>query len=402
MMPALPEAEATGSVLDSWELHSALAQRRADGLYRWPRTVDSAQGPLIQLAGETLLAFCSNDYLGLAADPAISAAFKRGLDRYGSGAGASHLVCGHMRPHQELEEALAAFTGRDRALLFSSGYLANLGLITALLGKQDAVFQDRLNHASLLDGGLLSGARFSRYQHADSGSLNRQLACREARRRLVVTDGVFSMDGDLAPLPELAGLCTDQRALLMVDDAHGLGVLGPNGSGTTAHFGLGQRDVPLLMGTLGKAFGVCGAFVAGPTIVIETLVQHARSYIYTTALPPAAASATLAALRLVEEGTERRQYLHSLIQRFRNGARQLDLPLADSETAIQPLMAGSADTALRWSGLLQRKGILVPAIRPPTVPAGAARLRIALSAAHSELQVDRLLDELARLPRRLA
>lgn len=384
-------------MIESWGLAESLQQRRDSDLYRQTFEVGSSQGPELLVEGQTLLAFCSNDYLGLASHPVVVDAFANGLREYGAGAAASHLVSGHMVPHQQLEQALARFTGRDRALLFSSGYLANLGVITALLGKGDAVFQDRLNHASLLDGGLLSGARFRRYRHGDCDSLQRLLVGPGQGRRLVITDGVFSMDGDIAPLPELAELCRQENACLMVDDAHGIGVLGERGGGTVQHFNLSQQEVPIVMGTLGKSFGVMGAFVTGSEELIETLIQSARSYIYTTALPPAAATATLAALELIINGQGLRQQLQVNIQRFRSGAQQLGLKLLESSTAIQAVVLGDSATALSWSHALRSRGILVPAIRPPTVPDGGARLRITLSAAHDETQVDRLLRSLGQI-----
>jgi len=380
--------------VEHWGLEAGLQERREQELYRQRFTVQGPQGPELCVDGETLLAFCSNDYLGLAADPRVIEAFADGARRFGAGAGASHLVSGHQSPHEALEQALADFTGRDRALLFSSGFMANLGVIDALTGAGDRVLQDRLNHASLLDGARLSGARFRRYAHNDSAALARLLEKPGAGRSLVVTDGVFSMDGDIATLPELAATCREYNAVLMVDDAHGLGVLGNTGAGSLEHFGMGQADVPILMGTLGKALGVMGAFVAGPAALIDTLIQSARSYIYTTALPPAAACALQCALSLVREDASLRDALGRNIQQFREGAMALGLPLLDSATAIQPVVLGDAATALSWSGHLRAQGLLVPAIRPPTVPAGSARLRVALSAAHSSEQVARLLEAL--------
>ncbi len=379
-------------------LAAALEGRRRDGLYRERLTLESAQGPVVRVGGRELLNFCSNDYLGLAAHPKVVAAFRRAALEYGVGSGASHLVCGHSAPHHELEEALAAFTGRPRALLFSSGYMANTGVLTALLQPGDHVFEDRLNHASLLDGGRFSGARFRRFPHRDVATLAEWLA-RAAGEKLVVVDGVFSMDGDTAPLPELATACTAHRAWLMVDDAHGFGVMGPRGAGSTEAAGLDAQAVPVLMATLGKALGTAGAFVAGSEPLVEALIQLARNYIYTTALPPAVAAATLVSLRLLEEEAWRREDLAALVRRFRGSAAQLGLPLLDSASAIQPLLVGDAGRAVKLSARLQERGLLVGAIRPPTVPAGTARLRITLSAAHSEKQVDRLLDALAACAR---
>jgi 8-amino-7-oxononanoate synthase len=343
-----------------------------------------------------MLAFCGNDYLGLANHPDLAAALQRGADQWGLGSGAAHLVNGHSAAHHALEEELADWLGRPRALLFSTGYMANLGVVSALAGRGVTVLQDRLNHASLLDGAQLAGARLRRYAHADAAACARLAA--DTAPGLIATDGVFSMDGDLAPLPGLARVAADQGAWLMVDDAHGLGVLGREGRGTLDHLGLGTAEVPILMGTLGKAFGSFGAFVAGDEDLIETLIQRARSYIYTTATPPALAEATRASLAIVRRDHWRRERLAALVRRLRDGVRRLGLPLGDSETPIQPLIAGSTARALAWSQALEDAGILVTAIRPPTVPEGTARLRITLSAAHSAEDVDRLLGALAALP----
>ena len=375
-------------------LSAALDERRAQGLLRRRLTLESAQGPLVRTGGREYLNFCSNDYLGLAAHPAVIEALRRGAADYGVGSGASHLVCGHSRPHHQLEEALAAFTGRPRALLFSCGYMANTGILTTLLQRGDSVFEDRLNHASLLDGGLHSGARFHRFAHNDVGALERKLAGASGLR-LVVVDGVFSMDGDTAPLARLAASCARHDAWLMVDDAHGFGVLGERGAGSTEAAGLDETAVPVLMATLGKALGTAGAFVAGSELLIESLVQQARNYIYTTALPPAVAVASLASLQLLQTESWRRGHLAALVARFRRGAAQLDLPLLQSASAVQPLLVGDAGRAVALSERLRERGLLVSAIRPPTVPRGTSRLRITLSAAHSEAQVDRLLAELA-------
>ncbi len=322
------------------------------------------------------------------------AAWQAGAERWGVGGGASHLVIGHSTPHHELEEALADLTGRPRALLFSTGYMANLGAVTALVGQGDTVLEDRLNHASLLDAGLLSGARFSRYLHNDADSLCLRIAKAEGNT-LVVTDGVFSMDGDLADLPTLAATCKTAGAWLMVDDAHGFGPLGAKGGGIVEHYGLSLEDVPVLVGTLGKAFGTAGAFVAGSEELIETLVQFARPYIYTTSQPPALACATLKSLQLLRAEHWRREHLNSLIAQFRKGALDIGLELMDSFTPIQPIVIGDAGRAVRLSQMLRERGLMVTAIRPPTVPAGSARLRVTLSAAHSEAQVQQLLSGLA-------
>ena len=363
-------------------------------LYRLRRLLDGPQGPEVQADGATLLNFSSNDYLGLAADPRLAEAARRGLDKYGTGAGAAHLVTGHSTAHHALEEELAAFCGRPRALLFSSGYMANLGIAGALVGRGDRVLEDRLNHASMLDAGLLSGAAFSRYAHCNAVSLERELADGKGRT-LILTDGVFSMDGDVAPLPALAKVADRHGAHLAVDDAHGFGVIGASGRGSLEFHGLGPDEVPIYMATLGKACGSFGAFVAGSEALIEMLIQSARTYIYTTAAPAAWAEASRAALKLVQTETWRRDHLNSLIARFRAGASQLGLRLMESTTAIQPLLVGDPEKALTLSKQLKEQGVLVAAIRPPTVPAGSARLRITLTATHTEQQLDRLLSALA-------
>ena len=378
----------------SFDLATRLAERRAASLYRQRPLLDSPQGPLVRVDGRELLAFCSNDYLGLANHPQVIEAWRAGALRWGVGGGASHLVIGHSTPHHELEEALAEFTGRPRALLFSTGYMANLGAVTALLGQGDTVLEDRLNHASLLDAGLLSGARFSRYLHNDAASLVNRLDKADGNT-LVVTDGVFSMDGDLADLPALCAAAKAKGAWVMVDDAHGFGPLGATGGGIVEHFGLGADDVQVLVGTLGKAFGTAGAFVVGSEELIETLVQFARPYIYTTSQPPALACATLKSLELLRSEDWRRVHLNALIKRFREGARAIGLQLMDSATPIQPILIGDSARAMRLSQLLRERGLLVTAIRPPTVPVGSARLRVTLSAAHSSAQLELLLEALA-------
>lgn len=378
----------------AFDLTARLAERRAADLYRQRPLLQSPQGPEVVVDGQPLLAFCNNDYLGLANHPEVIAAWRAGAERWGVGGGASHLVIGHSTPHHQLEEALAELTGRPRALLFSTGYMANLGAITALVGQGDTILQDRLNHASLLDGGLLSGARFNRYLHNDPDSLAKRLD-KATGNTLVVTDGVFSMDGDLADLPALAETARARGAWLMVDDAHGLGTLGATGAGIVEHFGLGLDDVPVLIGTLGKACGTAGAFVAGSEELIEALVQFARPYIYTTSQPPALACATLKSLELLRRESWRREHLAALVRQFRQGAEQIGLQLMDSPTPIQPILIGGSARALRLSRMLRERGLLVTAIRPPTVPAGSARLRVTLSAAHSEAQVQLLLNALA-------
>lgn len=380
-----------------------LERQRARGLYRTRQCLDGPQGIDVAIDGRRCVSFCSNDYLGLANHPRVVRALRDGAARYGAGSGASHLVSGHDRAHEALEEALAEFTGRERALLFSTGYMANLGVLSALAGRGDRVEADRLSHASLLDGALLSGARLRRFRHRDTAHLAGRLAADPpAGRRIVVTDGVFSMDGDLAPLPELASVARAHDAWLMVDDAHGLGVIGPDGRGSLAHFGLSAQDAPILVGTLGKAFGTFGAFVAGSDALIESLIQFARSYVYTTALPPAIACATLESLRVAHDEGWRRERLAGLARRFEEGAAALGLRLPERPPGqppipILPILVGGAARAVALSRALLERGLLVTAIRPPTVPAGGARLRVTLSAAHGPDHVDRLLDALAGL-----
>ncbi len=365
------------------------------GLYRSRRVIESPQGVNLKIDGRNIVNFCSNDYLGLANHPDVVKAFKSGADRYGVGSGSAHLICGHSAAHHALEEELAAFTGRDRALLFSTGYMANIGVISALLGRGDAVFEDRLNHASLLDGGLLSGARFKRYAHADVADLEANLE-KAAGDKLIVTDGVFSMDGDFAPLQELAVAAKNHDAWLMVDDAHGLGVIGENGGGIVEHYCLSQDDVPVLMGTLGKGLGTFGAFVAGSEVLIETLIQKARTYVYTTALPAAVAEATRASLKIAIDENWRRDRLKQLSEQFSLGAEQLGLQVMPSASAIQPILIGDSQRAVDISNALLNAGFLVSAIRPPTVPQGSARLRVTFSALHEAQQVDQLLDALVK------
>lgn len=378
----------------------ALERQHALALYRTRYTLDSPQGAELVCDGRRLVNFASNDYLGLANHAEVAAALMRGAERYGVGAGASHLICGHGAAHQRLEEELAAFVGCERALLFSTGYMANLGVITALAGRGAAVFADRLNHASLVDGALLSRARLRRYPHRDCTALAGLLADSRAAVKLVVSDGVFSMDGDIAPMPDLVRVCADAEALLMIDDAHGLGVLGIGGGGTLEHFRLPREDVTVLVGTLGKALGTFGAFVAGRSDLVDYLIQTARTYRYTTAMPPAIAEATRAALALVQREGWRRERLAALIERLRAGAEALGIGLLESMTPIQVLLIGDNRDAIAAGEALRQEGFWVGTIRPPTVPAGSARLRITLSAAHDEQQIDGLLAALARLPGR--
>lgn len=375
-------------------LQAKLDQRHQQFLYRHRTHVASGCDAVLQVDGKSLVNFCSNDYLGLAGHPDIAAALKAGVDQYGTGSGASHLISGHSTAHQHLEEQLAAFTGRPRALLFSTGYMANLGVINALVNRHDLVLEDQLNHASLLDGGHLSRADYKRYKHNNMQQLDYLLEQSTASRKLIVTDGVFSMDGDLAPLQEMSTVAAQHSGWLMVDDAHGMGVLGATGAGIVEQQGLTVEQVPILMGTLGKSFGTFGAFVAGSEALIETLIQFARTYIYTTALPPAIAAASSASLQLVRREHWRREHLQQLIQRFRDGAQQLGLQLMDSQTPIQPLLINNDQLVMEVNQQLRSRGFMVGAIRPPTVPAGSGRLRITLSASHSNQQIDQLLDAL--------
>jgi 8-amino-7-oxononanoate synthase len=381
------------------DLREALDELRSRDLFRRRRTVEEWPaefgGAVARVEGEQRLVFCSNDYLGLSHHPRVIEAFRAAALRYGVGSGASHLVTGHGIEHRALEEELAAFTGRERALLFSAGYMANLGVVAALVGRGDLVLEDRLNHASLIDAALLSGARFTRCAHRDAVAMEQRLSVLGESRAIVVTDGVFSMDGDLAPVDALADICARHRVWLMVDDAHGFGVLGARGRGTLEHFGLEPRAVPILMGTLGKALGTFGAFVAGSDDLIEYLVQKARTYIYTTALPPAVAAATRESLRLSDAESWRRERVLSHVRRFRIAASAAGIPLVESSTPIQPIILGSAARALAASDALWQRDIWVTAIRPPTVPEGSARLRVTFSAAHSDGDVDRLVDTLA-------
>lgn len=371
------------------------AERIAEGLGRRLRTVEAAHGARIVVDGRELIGFAGNDYLGLAAHPAVRDALINGANRYGVGATAAHLLGGHRAPHAELEAALADWTGRPAALVFSTGWMANLGLVASLLGEGELCVQDKLNHACLIDGAKLAGAELRRYPHRDVEAAARRLRARPGVPALLATDGVFSMDGDLAPLVELAELAHAEGATLLVDDAHGLGVLGPDGAGSVAAAGLSIDEVPVLMATFGKALGVFGAFVAGSQALIDALVQFARTHVYTTALPPALACATLAALRVARMEPWRREQLARLVRHFRAGAGARGLKLGESTTPIQPLVVGEAREAVRLSALLAERGFFVPAIRPPTVPPGSARLRITLSALHSESDVDSLLDALA-------
>ena len=382
-------------ILDS--LQTALDELEVDGLKRRRRTLEAPCSPLALIDGQHLVSFCSNDYLGLANDPAVIDAACTGARTWGVGSGASHLVSGHQSPHEALEQKLASFTGFARALLFSTGYMANLGIVPALVGRGDAVFADKLNHASLIDAVQLSRATSERYLHGNLAMLESQLAASEAKRKLILTDAVFSMDGDLAPLPELLELAERFDAWLVVDDAHGFGVLGPQGRGSVAHFGMPASPRLIYMGTLGKAAGASGAFVAAHATVIEWLLQRARTYIFTTGSSPAIACALLASLNLIEQGDARREQLQLLTAQLRDGLANTRWHLQASPTAIQALLVGDNHEALHLSNTLFERGLWVPAIRPPTVPKGSARLRISLSAAHTSAQLAMLVDALRAL-----
>ena len=380
------------------QLQAELDERAAQGLLRARRTLDTPQSPRIVVDGKPYLAFCSNDYLGLAYHPQLISALQQGAAHWGAGAGAAHLVSGHFAPHHQLEAQLAAFVGKPAALLFSTGYMANLGVVQALVGKDDTVYADKLNHASLNDAMLLSRAALKRYRHGDMEQLDQLLGKVNQGRKLIITDAVFSMDGDIAPLPELLALCERHDAWLLVDDAHGFGVLGEQGRGSLSHFGIESERI-IYMATLGKAAGVSGAFVAAEPVVIATLVNHARSYVYTTATPPALSVALAESIRLIAQGDDRRAHLQKLIAQLRKGLADLPWRLMPSSTAIQPLLIGDNQQALALSEGLRERGIWVAAIRPPTVPQGTARLRITLSAAHRAADVEQLVGALHELAR---
>jgi 8-amino-7-oxononanoate synthase len=379
------------------ELESELAALADKHLLRTRKTLESGCNTHMMVSGKSLLAFCSNDYLGLASHPLIGQAICDAVKRWGTGSGGSHVVNGHMLPHQQLEEALADFVGADRALYYSTGYMANIGVVPTLVGRGDAVFADRLNHASLIDAVQLSRAEHRRYAHKDMAQLEKMLAASDAKRKLILTDAVFSMDGDIAPLKELFDLAERYDAWLVLDDAHGFGVLGLEGRGSLSHFGMPFHPRMVYVGTLGKAAGVSGAFVAGASTVIEYLMQRSRSYIFTTASSPIIASALLTALELIKTGESRRKQLRALSQCLRDGLSGTAWQLLPSSTAIHPVVVGGNEAVLKVSKALMDSGIWVPAIRPPTVPQGAARLRISLSASHTLDDVKRLTDALREI-----
>ena len=376
--------------IQNWLDKKKLQQR-----YRTHRITESPQQARMNIDGQSVINFSSNDYLGLANHPDVVHAFKIATNQYGVGTGSAHLISGHTKAHQQLEEALAEFTGREQALLFSTGYMANIGVLNALGERDDVIYADRLNHASLLDGALLSKAKTKRYQHNDMASLKRQMKGQQQGNAIIVSDGVFSMDGDIADVPHLAEVAKSHQAWLMIDDAHGFGTLGKTGAGLLQQQHLSQDDVPILMATLGKAVGTAGAFIAGSKTLIEYLIQTARSHIFTTAMPAAIAVATSTSLKIIEKETWRRDKLQQLIQRFKQGAKAQGISLMPSNTAIQPIMVGSSEQAVAMSQKLLASGLLVSAIRPPTVAMKTARLRVTLSTLHSDEMVDELLFRLS-------
>ena len=373
-----------------------LHSRKSNGLYRDRLTLEGSQGVNISMAGQDYLSFCSNDYLGLANHPELIEAACEGAHQYGVGACASHLTIGHHTSHHKLEEMLANFTGFPRALLFSSGYMANAGVVSSLVGRGDEIYSDKLNHASLNDAAMLSHAKWIRYPHLDLAILENRLSVSQAKCKLVITDAVFSMDGDIAPVAELLVLCEKYNAWLLLDDAHGFGVLGNEGRGIVSHYALSSPRI-IYMGTLGKAAGVSGAFIAGEEVVIETLIQYARSYIYTTAMPPLLSYALLKSLALIKGEGWRRKKLMQLTEHLKKDLKLLRWNLLPSDTPIQPIIIGGNREVMQVRNALQDKGILVSAIRPPTVPKNSARLRISLSAAHSIKDVERLAIALREL-----
>lgn len=389
---------------DFWgHLQQQLEQSEQQSLRRVRRVLNSPQQVHIRLNGNDCINFCSNDYLGLAGHPQLIEAAQHAFAQSGFGSGASHLVCGHHELHEQLEQTAAKALGRERALLFSTGFAANTAVLSTLLSPQDAIFHDKLNHASLIDGAKLSGARSYRFAHNDMQHLQQRLQTAEktpARFKMLAVDGVFSMDGDIAPLLELSGIAKQSDSILMVDDAHGLGVLGENGLGSCEHFGLNQNDVPIVMATLGKALGSYGAVVAGPEVLIETLIQRARPYIYSTAMPPAIAAASTQAFNLLQAESFRREHLLALIKNFKTMVASAGLSLLPSDTAIQPLLIGSEQQALEWQAALKEQGFYVSAIRTPTVAKGQARLRITLTANHSQNDIEQLVAALKTLGKR--
>lgn len=378
-------------------LRQRLQNRRDSDLFRQRLKLDTRRGSIVTVDGQALINFCSNDYLGLSCEPRILSAFKAAVDKFGVGSSASPMVSGRNELHQQLELKLVEKTGYEAALIFTNGYMASLAVATTFAGVNDGIFLDRLAHASLIDASLLSPARLKRYQHADPCALQEALEAHDFDERLVFTDSIFSMDGDIAPLRELSDVCKRYQATLMVDDAHGFGVLGETGGGAIQESKLAAGEVPILLATFSKALGAAGAFVAASKEFIEALVQFGRSYIYATSLAPSLIAATLVALEISEKESWRRESLTNLIRHFRYGANRLGLNLLPSETAIQPIVIGDSKAALNISKELINRGFLITAIRPPTVPSGTARLRISLTAMHTVRQVDDLLMALGQL-----
>ena len=375
-------------------LATALDKLRRDHLFRTRNLSSATQSIEPVINGQKVLSFCSNDYLGLANHPKIIDSYVKAAKKYGVGAGASHLITGHHKSHHALEEELAEFIGCEKTLLFSTGYMANLGVVSSLASRNTTIFEDRLNHASLIDAGIISRAQLKRYGHLNIEELHKKLNNEKNKTKIILTDGVFSMDGTISHVVKLQSLAKNHHAKLIIDDAHGIGVLGKHGKGCTE--GKLTTDT-ILVGTLGKAFGTFGAFVAAEQEIIEWCIQRARTYIYTTALPPSIAEATRTSLQLVRKEFWRREKLHSLVKRFREYAKQMGLPISASITPIQPIIFGSAATAVKISEALLNKGILVSAIRPPTVPQNTARLRISFSATHTEDHVDQLVESLVEV-----
>lgn len=382
-------------------LHQALKQRETEGLLRQRRLLDSPQAEHIVADSKPYLSFCSNDYLGLANHPHLIATMQQAAGESGVGSGASGLVTGHHRYHDELEKQLATFVNLPAALLFSTGYMANIGVLGALVGRGDAIFADKLNHACLNDGGYYSLAEFKRFAHNDVNALEKLLQASTARHKLIAVDAVFSMDGDIAPIPEYLALCEQYDAYLYIDDAHGFGVLGQHGAGSLSHFNIRSPRI-LMMATLGKAAGVAGAFVAGEQVVIDYLIQTAKSYVYSTPAPPALSATLSASVKLIEQGDEMRAHLFALIAQLTSTLKLKDWQLMPSQTCIQPLVIGDNFKAVALSKYLQERGILVPAIRPPTVPVNTARLRISVSAAHQAEDISRLVETLVEAEKALA
>ena len=379
-------------------LSRELKRIREAGRYRFLRTIETAQSPRVVVDGREVILMCSNNYLGLADHPRLREAARRAIEEYGTSAVASRLVSGTMRLHQELERALAEFKGTPQALVFNCGYMANVGVISSLLGPQDVVFSDELNHASIIDGCRLSRARVVVFPHKDMDALEDLLKREKGRRRMIVVDGVFSMDGDVAPLPDMVDLAEKYGAILMVDEAHGTGVLGERGAGTVEHFGLTDR-VPIQMGTLGKALGGFGAYVAGSQILREYLINRARSFIFTTALPPADMAVALEAVRLVQEEPQRRKRLHENVAYLVEGLNSLGFSVSNQGTAVVPVVIGPEDKTMEMSQRLLEYGVFVAGIRPPTVPPGTSRLRVTLMATHTREDLDRALEAFERAGR---